>query len=305
MSRFLVTGASGLLGLNFSLAVNGADHQVVGVANTALRNQVNFEYHQADLTEPGTFERLLESTSPDVVVHCAALANLEACEANPRLAHEINAILPGRLAELSRLRGIRFIHISTDAVFDGKTGNYRETDTPNPLSVYAHTKFEGEQAVISAYPAALVARVNFYGWSASGTRSLAEFFVNHLSRGKQVNGFTDVFFCPLMVLDLVGLLVEAAHNDLQGIYHLVGAQPMSKYDFGHAIASQFGFDPALVKPASVNTGGLKAARSPNLTLNTSKITAALGHPLPEFTAGLIKFHGQYHQGFPQVIQALV
>jgi len=304
MMRILVTGASGLLGLNFALAVDGKHHQVTGVANTAPHIRVNFPYLQAELTEPGIIEKLLDSEKPDLILHTAALANMEACEADPQLAAEVNGELPGRIAEAAGRHDIQMIHISTDAVFDGTKGDYRESDTPNPLNVYARTKREGEQVVIEANPRALVARVNFYGWSMSGTRSLAEFFVNHLAAGKSVKGFTDVLFCPLMVLDLADLLLEAAEQKLHGIYHLVGAQAMSKFDFGTAIAHKFGFDSTLITPASVFDGGLVAARSPNLSLNTDKLTQALGHSLPAFETGLARFYEQYQAGFPQYLREL-
>jgi dTDP-4-dehydrorhamnose reductase len=249
-------------------------------------------------------EKLVDETKPDVILHCAAIANLEACEANPQRAAEVNGKLPGVIAQSARKHGIKMIQISTDAVFDGTKGDYIETDPPNPMSVYARTKLKGEQAVLSANDQALIARVNFYGWSISGTHSLAEFFVNNLEQGKPMKGFTDLLFCPMMVLDLADMLVEAADKNLQGVYHLVGSQPMSKYDFGVAIARTFGFDPALISPASVSDGGLKAARSPNLTLNTGKVVAALGHDLPDFERGLAKFNAQYRHGFPQYIRSL-
>jgi dTDP-4-dehydrorhamnose reductase len=304
MTRFLVTGVSGLLGLNFALAVDGRKHQVIGVAHTTPLTWVNFKFMHAELTGPGVVEKLVEETKPGVILHCAAIANLEACEANPEQAAEVNGQLPGVIAASAQKRGIQMIHISTDAVFDGVKGEYLETDPPNPLSVYARTKWQGEQAVLAANPQALVVRVNFYGWSISGTRSLAEFFVNNLEQGKTMKGFTDILFCPMMVLDLADMLVEAAQKQLHGIYHLVGGQAMSKYDFGVAIARTFGFDESLISPASVLDGGLTAARSPNLTLNTDKITKALGHDLPEFERGLAKFHAQYRHGFPQYIRSL-
>ncbi len=304
MTRFLVTGVSGLLGLNFAMAVGGKKNQVTGVANTTPLTWVDFKCLQAELTEPETIEKLIEDEKPEIIVHCAAIANMEACEANPKLATEVNAILPGRIAAAARKHDIQMIQISTDAVFDGSKGNYTENDTPNPLSVYARTKWEGENAVLEVFPQALVTRVNFYGWSVAGNRSLAEFFVNAFSAGKNVKGFTDVFFCPMMVLDLAEMLEEAGHKNLQGLYHLVGAQPMSKYDFGLAIARKFGFDERLIAPASVADGGLTAARSPNLSLDTGKIVKALGHELPDFERGLDKFHAQYRHGFPEYIRSL-
>lgn len=304
MTHFLVTGASGLLGFNFALAVDGKKHQVTGVGNSTPLTWVNFKYLQTELTAPGIIEQLVEEEKPDVILHCAALANLEACEADPARAEEMNSKLPGMIAESARRHGIQMIHISTDAVFDGTRGNYTETDIPHPLSVYANTKLQGEQAVLTTYPEAMVARVNIYGWSISGARSLAEFFVNNLQQGRQVNGFTDVFFCPMMVLDLADLLVEAALKNLHGIYHLVGAEVMSKYDFGVAIARTFGFDSSLILPSSVEQGDLVAPRAHHLDLDTHKITEALGHPLPDFENGMNKFFDQYRRGFPQYIRSL-
>jgi dTDP-4-dehydrorhamnose reductase len=138
----------------------------------------------------------------------------------------------------------------------------------------------------------------------SGKRSLAEWFVSNLAEGNAIKGFKDVLFCPFMVLDLVDTLMQAIGKDLKGLYHVVGSEAMSKYDFGQAIARKFGFDTNLLTPASVYDAGLKAARSPNLTLNTDKIVSALGHPLPGFEAGLQKFFDQYQHGFPQYLKTL-
>lgn len=180
MTRFLVTGASGLLGLNFSLQAVGR-HQIVGVVNQHTIKRVPFHVVQSDLGQPGVTEDLLDEYRPEVVIHCAAMANVDACETQPDLAYHINATVPGEMALACKSRGVRFVHISTDAVFDGQRGDYSETDTPNPINVYAKTKLAGEQAVLSANADALVARVNFYGYSLFGKRSLGEFFVNNLS----------------------------------------------------------------------------------------------------------------------------
>lgn len=304
MTQFLVTGVSGLLGLNFALAVDGKKHQVTGVANTTPMLWSTFKNVQAELTEPAVVEELIETHKPDVFLHCAAMANVDACEANPQMAQQVNADLPGIIGEACYRHSIRLVHISTDAVFDGSTGNYTENDAPNPLSVYASTKLAGENAVLSANPEALVTRVNFYGWSAAGNRSLAENFVNTLAADKEMMGFTDVEFCPMNVLDLSALLVEAAGMDLHGRYHLVGPEAMSKYEFGRRIAEKFGFNASLIKPMSVKDSGLKAARSPRLTLSTEKIRNALAHELPDFSDGLQKFYDQYRRGYHLYIKSL-
>jgi len=304
MTRFLVTGASGLLGLNLALAVDGKKHPVIGVANTLPFRWVGFKSVQAELTEAGVIESLIDDHKPEVIIHCAAIANVDDCESKPELADEINARLPGKIADVAAKHSIKMVQISTDAVFDGQIGNYGETEAPNPKNVYARSKFQGELAVASANPEALIARVNFYGWSMAGNRSLAEMFVNNLAAGNKVNGFTDVRFCPMMVLDLATTLLEAIELDLKGLHHMVGGQVMSKYEFGCAIASKFGFNPAMVIPGSVENAGLKASRSPNLTLSTEKLVSALGHDLPDFAGGLQKFYDQYRHGYPQLLKSL-
>jgi dTDP-4-dehydrorhamnose reductase len=239
--KILVTGASGLLGLNLSLRIRDK-HHIIGVDRAKLVN-TPFDLIKLDLLDWGALPKLLDETEPTALIHCAANALVDACELDPDSAETLNAALPGKLAELCAPRGIKLLHISTDAVFDGtKEGVYTEDDAPNPLSVYAQTKLDGENAVLDANPDAIIARVNFFGWSLSGTRSLAEFFVNNLGAGKEVKGFNDVYFCPIFVGDLADTLLGMIEKSLSGRYHVVGSRAITKYEFGQAIARQFGFD---------------------------------------------------------------
>ncbi len=300
--KILVTGASGLLGLNLSLMGMEA-HTIVGADRSKLAG-TPFELVKADLLDPEVEHQLLDTVKPDAVIHTAALANLEACEEQPETARLLNAQLPGELADACARRGIRMMHISTDAVFDGtKDGVYTEEDTPNPQGIYAGTKLEGERNVLSANPDAVVVRVNFFGWSLSGTRSLPEFFINNLSAGKLAQGFTDVFFCPLFVGDLGEMLLKVLKRELSGIYHVVGSESLSKFDFGVAIARRFNMDERLIEPVSVEESTLIARRSHNLRLSVHKLSTALDEPIPGFSTGLDRFYTQYQQGYPQKLRS--
>lgn len=306
--RILITGASGLLGLNLALEA-AKDHTelapaIFGQVNSHPLQTDAFTVIQADLLVPGAVERLLEQTRPDWVIHCAALAELDACEADPALAQQLNTEIPGLLAEYVARGGARLLHVSTDAVFDGEKGNYTEEDIPNPLGIYARTKLEGERAVAQANPDAILARVNLFGWSLSGKRSLAEHFFYNLLAGQPVMGFTDVFFCPLLANDLALILLKMLDAGLSGLYHVVSSECTSKYTFGMEIARRFGLDEDLIIPTSVQQGGLRAARSPNLTLRTDKLVHDLGESLPGLSAGLGRFYTLYQQGYPQYLKAL-
>lgn len=300
--RLLITGASGLLGLNLALEARNM-HQVVGMDRCQLTG-VPFEMVCADLLERGAVDRVLDTAHPDWLIHCAALANPEACEADPELARCLNASLPGDLAAACKVRGVKIVQISTDSVFDGiKSDLYTEEDVPNPLSLYAETKLQGEQAVLSANPDAIVARVNFYGFSLNGKRSLAEFFVNNLSAGERIKGFTDLTFNPTFVGDLADLLLRMLAKDLRGLYHTVSADVMSKYSFGVMLARRFGWDESLISSESVDRSGLTARRAHNLGLSVHKLFTALGGPIPAFSTGLDRFYSQFQQGYPQNIRS--
>lgn len=299
--KLLITGASGLLGINLAMEAM-REHEVFGVDRGRLKS-APFPVTRTNFYNKHAFEPMLDSTRPDWVINCSALANLDECEKHPDQAKILNVDLPRELAEACAKRNTKFIHLSTDAVFDGtKEGVYTEDDVPNPQGVYSQTKLESEYAVQEANPQAIIARVNFFGWSLSGYRSLGEFFVNNLSEGKNVNGFTDVIFCPMWVNHLAQTLIAMLEKDLHGLYHVVGAQPMNKYQFGVEVARKFGLNESLIEAGSVEMSSLTAKRSHNLWLSVHKLSTDLRRDIPEFSAGLDGFYTQHQQGYPQKIR---
>lgn len=302
--RLMITGASGLLGLNIAMDASSS-HEVIGVDRNPVASRP-FQTVAADLLEGEALGRILDETRAEAVIHCAAAADVDFCEEHPQLAWRTNAELPMRVAEACGRRGIALIHISTDAVFDGRSpGYYSEADAPNPSGVYATTKLEGERSVLRVNAEAIVVRVNFYGWSMSGTRSLAEFFVNNLSLARSVSGFTDVTFCPMLANDLGEILLKMVNANLHGLYHVVGPEAMTKYEFGVRLAGRFGLDPARIVPESVERSPLVARRSHNLRLSIHKLSTELGMGIPSFSTGLDRFYAQYQQGYPQKIRSFL
>jgi dTDP-4-dehydrorhamnose reductase len=302
MARILITGASGLLGINLAQETMNV-HDIVAVDRGKLVN-APFKILNGDLLNPGILDLVLDSAQPEWLINCAALADLEACENNPGIARRLNIDLPAQMAKACKARGVSFVHISTDAVFDGeKDGFYTEEDIPNPLGVYAQSKLAGERAVIAENSNAIVARVNFYGWSLSGKRSLAEFFHHNLTNNKSISGFTDIKFCPMLVNDTARILIKMLQKNLSGLYHVVGPQAMSKYQFGVEIARRFTLKESEISPKSILSSSLTAPRAHNLCLSTHKLSTALGESLPEFSTGLNEFYTQFEQGYPQKIRS--
>lgn len=298
--RIWITGVSGLLGLHAAWEALHQGWEVVGTAYRHPLEAAPFPVLQGDLTDPAFVEKAWQWAKPDLVFHTAALAHVDACEKAPDLAFRLNAWLPEILAARAAREGIPFVHISTDAVFDGARGDYTEDDPPRPVSVYGQSKRAGEEAVLAVNPNALVVRVNFFGWSLSGRRSLAEWFLNRLQAGDEaIPGFADVWFCPLLANHLAQWLFLMVRRGLRGLYHVVALRCLTKYEFGRRVARLFGHDPERIRPVSVEEAGLAARRAHRLTLRVDKLTHDLGFPPPTPEEGLRAWFLQAQWGYPE------
>ena len=295
--RLLITGASGLLGINLSLKAVELGYEVTGFVHSHPLRGVPFQVRAVDLLDTPAALMTMAESQPEAVIHCAALADMREAEKSPSLAQRLNADVPGMIAEWTFKQGIPLIHISTDAVFDGKQGGYVETDPSNPLSVYAKSKLAGERLVQESNPKAIIARVVFYGWSLSGQRSLSEFFFNNLKNNRTVRGFIDTFFSPLYVEDLGGILLEMLIKEFSGIYHVVSSENMSKYEFGVQIAEKFGYNSRLIEPVKMSDIRRDAPRSLNLTLKPDKLQKELGREMPSINSGIDRFFRRWEQGY--------
>lgn len=264
----MVTGVTGLLGANASIALSKSE-PVVGVARKAPVG-IPIDFVGADFSTQLDINLLLEKTVPKVILHCAALSTHEECELNPGLAHKINVESSRELARLAKGIGAKFVYISTDAVFDGKEGNYSEDHPTSPTTTYGRTKLAGEYAVLEENPEALVARVNFYGWSPSGRRSLAEYFFNRLSQGENAPGFVDVTVSTMYVGTLIDRIQRLVEADASGVFHVVNDEATTKYELGQKIAKHMNLNQELVPP-SKSSELLGIPRGFDTSLNTSKM----------------------------------
>jgi len=304
VARLLVTGASGLLGANLALGAC-KQHAVMGVYHSHPLSSTEFAVWCADLSQPTAVRELMGEFEPEWVVHCAAETRVEVSEHDPGSAFLLNRDMARAVAEASYAVGAKLIHISTDAVFDGVQGGYAEQDPPSPLTVYGRSKLEGEQAVLKAHPEACVVRTNLFGWNALPKSSLAEWFLDHLEQGRPCNGFIDVFANLIFVNDLSLILLRILELGLGGLYHVAARDCLSKYRFGVLLAKEFGLDPGLIQPTSVDTMQFHATRSKKLCLSTRKITQALGSAPPSIAEGLRHFRETRENGYSARVKMLV
>jgi dTDP-4-dehydrorhamnose reductase len=299
----VITGSSGLLGACALESAVERGWEAIGLCHQHLIRVPAARVFQADLTDNSALRRTLLDLRPDTILHCAAASNVDWCEDHPEEARAINVHASAVLAEISSALNARLIYISTDSVFDGNQGDYVETDVPAPVNIYANSKLAGERATLERNPSAIIARVNIYGWNAQEKESLAEWVLRRLEKGVHVSGFTDVLFTPILVNDLVPILLEMLQQELAGIYHVTGAEKISKFEFARRVAATFGFDPEGITPCRVTDMKLRAIRPLDVSLCTGKIQTALGRSVPDVNSGLRRFRELYDGQYPQRLRS--
>lgn len=238
-----------------------------------------------DLTDDAAVRAAFERDQPQLIIHCAALSKSTDCEQNPARARTLNVDATARLAELAADRALIFF--STDLVFDGQAGNYDEAAAVNPLSVYAETKVAAERIVL-ANPRHSVVRTSLnYGTSPVRDRAFNEEMVRAWAAGRTTRLFTDEFRCPIPAEVTAQAVWELAAAEKPGLYHLAGAERLSRWDIGQLVAAHCANFPALMEACSLREYR-GAPRPPDTSLNCGKIQKLLTAPLPRFSAWLAK-----------------
>jgi dTDP-4-dehydrorhamnose reductase len=298
VTEAVVTGASGLLGgaVLRELARDGG--VVEGWSHRVAQAPDGIRFRRLELRSAEAVNVALRAASPALVVHCAALTDVDACEADPDGARLLNAEVPGRLAAAARALGARFVHISTDAVYDGeRAGPHAEDEPPGPVNAYARSKLAGERAVLDADPGALILRTTMHGWTAQGRLSFSEAIARALLHGRRLTLFADVRFSPLDVTDLARLIGRlAAHPAAAGVLNAGAADAVSKEEFGRLVARELGLDPAPVEPIALTDAGLRAPRPRNTALAVERITELLGAAPPTVEAGVRRLREELESG---------
>jgi dTDP-4-dehydrorhamnose reductase len=233
-----------------------------------------------DLTDSAAVRASFRSEQPRLIIHCAALSQSPACQANPTLARQLNIEVTNVLAELAAEIGLIFF--STDLVFDGRLGNYDELAPVNPLSVYAETKVAAEQLVL-ANPRHTVIRTSLNGGtSPSGDRGFNEQLRRAWEAGRTVKLFTDEFRSPIAAEVTSRAVLELAKHNQAGLYHVAGSERLSRAQIGRLIADRWPQLNPKIELASLKeyTG---SPRPPDSSLNCAKAQACLSFSLPGLT----------------------
>ncbi len=268
--RVLITGATGQLGPWLIEALANAGTFVIPWPGRS--------HGGIDLRDAAAVAEHFAAAKPDVVVHAAALAKPTDAFKDPPLARAINVDATRTLAQLSAAYRARFIYLSTDMVFNGQQGSYRETDPATPASIYGQTKLEAESIALDS-PLALVIRLSLlFGPSKTAKPTLFDEHAAALRAGKTITVFTDEWRTPLSLAAAAKGIATAAHSSAHGLFHLGGPQRVNRAEFAALLAAELHADPALLRPVSRLSIDSPEPRPRDTSLDSTKWHATFPTP---------------------------
>ena len=269
--RILITGAFGQLGHALqSVLSKKSNYELICTGRKVKKGQ---EGIPLDIRNQVALKELINTTAPDILVNLAAMTNVDACELNPKLAGEIN--VAGLEHICDSFKG-KIIHLSTDYVFDGTSGPYKEDDPLNPISIYGKTKLVSEHILLEKDIKNLVIRGNvLYDYSPHTSASFLNWVVSSLKGNQEIKVVEDQFNNPTWTRSMSDIIELSIENDLEGIIHWGDSVHISRFEFAKLIAKKFSLNESLIKPVLTSELNQPARRPLQSGLSTEKLVNML------------------------------
>lgn len=294
--KILVTGANGLLGYKL-IQLLSSKAEIITIASG--RKKINrlphrVQFYELDVTDRDQTLSVLTNTKPDVVIHTAAMTQVDQCETERDLCWKANVTGVENLIEACEKNNVHLIHVSTDFIFDGSHGPLDETAIPKPVNFYGESKLAGELAVQkSKIKWAILRTVLVYGITPDLSRSNIVLWVKKsLEEGKTINVVNDQWRTPTLAEDLAMGCYLAASKKATGIFHISGEEMMTPFDIANQTAEFFTLDKSLIKPADSSTFKQPAMRPPKTGFIITKAKQELGYQPHTFKEGLALLKSQ-------------
>jgi dTDP-4-dehydrorhamnose reductase len=291
MKRVLVCGSNGLLGQRLAFVLDGeSEYEVLHTSHhrSFVSEQGLFDYTQLDISNRSDVKSLISSFRPDVVLNAAAMTNVDLCERDRESAWKMNVTGVEHLVEICRRINAKLIHVSTDYVFDGKLGNYKEEDRANPVNYYGKTKLAGENVIISSgIDYAILRTILVYGIGVNVKNNFALWVINSLNDGKQIRCVDDQISNPTHVHDLAMAMKNVMERGSKGMFHISGPETVSRYDFAVKAAEIFGYDKSLISRVKTADIEQRAVRPMNTSFILDKAKIQLHYAPMNITQGLM------------------
>lgn len=295
IKRVMITGANGLLGQKVTeIFANESEHKLILTdLHDKPENPGQMEYFSMDITNKDDVKKYIKKYSPDYIINTAAYTNVDGCETEKELSWKVNVDAVKNFIIASRINDCKILHISTDYVFDGRTGNYDENSKPNPLSFYGKSKLASENALISSgIRFAVVRTMIIYGTAKNVRPNFALWLIDMLEKGNPVRIVDDQFGMPTISNDLGWGILKMTELDKSGFYHICGSEYLSRYEFAVKLANIFGFDENLVIPIKTSDLNQAAPRPMQSSFILLKAETELGIKPLNVSEGLVFLKNQ-------------
>ncbi len=295
----LITGANGLLGQKLvELLVQQSTVDLIATAKgeNRLPNSAGYRYVSLDITNSGEVNTVFDTYQPDVVIHTAAMTNVDTCETDHIGCELLNVTAVAYLIEACQKHDTFLCHLSTDFIFDGTDGPYTEEAIPNPISVYGASKLRAEKLLeTSSIRWAIARTVLVFGIVSDMSRTNIILWVKKsLEEGNQINVVTDQFRTPTLAEDLAMGCWLIAHKEAQGIFNISGSDFLTPYEMAIKTANFYGLPVELIKQADSSTFSQPAKRPPRTGFILDKARRELGYQPRTFDEGIALMAKQIH-----------
>lgn len=267
--KYFITGGSGLLGERLATVAKDNDELTLVHNSNPTDNSI-----KCDITNEKEVKESIEKENPDVIIHCAAMTNVDLCEDETELAYKVNGDGTGYLAKAANDIDAKIIYVSTDFVFDGQRGYYKEDEKVNPLGIYAKSKYDGEVQLEKYSDNWAIARVSvLYGWHSR--LNFTTWVIEQLRQKNEINIVTDQINSPTLADNAAEAIFKIAEKDKNGIFHTAGNDAINRFDFTKKIADAFDLDDSLINPTTSTQFVQKAPRPRDSSLNVNKVEKEL------------------------------
>ncbi|MBU4501393.1 MAG: dTDP-4-dehydrorhamnose reductase [Nanoarchaeota archaeon] len=293
MEKGIVIGGSGLLGSKI-LRESAKEFETIGTYASHFFKMDNVTVNQLDIRDEKAVKTFTQTQNPTYIILTAAMTNVDRCETAKEDALAINGKAPSRVAKCAERVGAKLIYISTDAVFDGRKGLYKEDDKPNPINYYGITKLIGEKEVKKNCKDWVICRISsLYGWNTiTDKQNFATWIIEKLRKKEEIRLFTDQYTTPTFADNAAKAIIEICKTNKKGIYHLASPECMSRFEFGKKLAKIFKLNESLIKPIVSENLNLAAKRPKKCCLDVSKAKKELKTKLLSVEEALIEMKKQ-------------
>ncbi len=291
--RVLITGANGFVGYYVAKLLLENCYQVIATGRGDCRlpfgKEHLFSYFEMDFTDIVSVKQIFEKTKPDIVIHSGAISKPDECELNKEKAWNINVQgTINLLREAGKLKSY-FLFVSTDFVFDGEKGMYKEEDVPLPVNYYGETKLAAEKEVMGyPYSWSIIRTVLVYGKPLTGRDNLLTIVKNKLEKGEEYSVVNDQVRTPTYVGDLAQGIFSAIKKKAEGLFHISGEEVTTPYKMACKTAALLGLDLKLIKEVTASNFSQPAKRPLKTGFNIQKAKSVLDYSPVSFDEGLRK-----------------